>query len=100
MLAGDIERGMAARDGGCLPADRFVDVWYAELLRDPIGTVRKIYAHFDLPFGAAAESRMRRFLAENPQNTHGAHEYTLAAFGLDEVAERQRYRAYSSRFGL
>jgi hypothetical protein len=98
MLAGDIDRGMRARDSGCAPVDRFVDVWYPDLLRDPIRTVRSIYAHFDLGFSTAAEARMRRFLADNPQDKHGAHEYSLAAFGLDDVTERRRYQEYCARF--
>jgi hypothetical protein len=100
MLAGDIERGMHARDTGCLPAEQFVDVWYADLLRDPIATVRRIYSAFELPFTAKAASRMHRFLSENPQNKYGAHTYSLRAFGLDEGTERRRYRDYCARFKL
>jgi hypothetical protein len=101
MLAGDIERGLQARDGGRLPANQFVDVWYADILRDPIATVRKIYAAFDLPpLKATAERRMRHYLAENPQDKHGTHTYSLATFGLDEGTERQRYRDYCARFEL
>lgn len=100
MLAGDIERGLRARDAGCLPADRFVDIWYADILRDPIATVRKIYAAFALSLSHTAERRMQRFLAENPQDKHGAHAYSLPAFGLDEGTERRRYREYCGRFGV
>ncbi len=69
-------------------------------MRDPIGTVRGIYVHFDLPFTPAAEEAMRRYMAENPKDKHGRHEYTLAEFGLDVDQERARYRPYCERFGL
>ena len=73
---------------------------WAMAVRDPIGVVRGIYAHFDMRFTEAAELRMRRFLAENPKDKHGRHEYTLEEFGLDQDEERQRYAWYRDRFGL
>jgi hypothetical protein len=95
-----IYRALHDRDAGCARPDQFVDVQYADLTRDPIGTVRRIYAHYDVPLTPAAEERMRRFLAENPKDKHGRHVYSLAEFGLDRERESERYRAYRERFGL
>jgi hypothetical protein len=95
-----MRRALAVRDGGRVPAERFVDVHYADLVRDPIGVVRRIYAHFDMRFTEGAELRMRRFLAEHPKDKHGRHEYTLEEFGLDREEERRRYAWYQERFGL
>jgi len=47
-----------------------------------------------------AAERMRRFLAANPRDKHGAHRYSLEDAGLDPVAERERYRPYQERFGV
>lgn len=88
------------RDAGCGPAKQFYDVRYVDLMRDPIGTVRALYTYFDLPFTPGAETRMRRFLAENPKDKHGRHAYTLEDFGLDRDRERERYRKYAERFAL
>ena len=95
-----LDRALRARDEGIVSADRFFDVRYADLLRDPFGTVRRIYRHFDLAFTPTAEERMRRFLAQHPKDKHGRHSYTLAEFGLDRDEEAARYRAYRERFGL
>jgi len=100
MLAGDIARGMDALDRGCAPPEKVLDVWYTDLLRDPIGTVRRIYAHFDLPLRREVEARMRRFPRENLQDKDGRHEYSLEEFGLDAETERDRYRFYCDRFSL
>jgi hypothetical protein len=43
---------------------------------------------------------MRRFLAENPADKHGAHRYTLAAAGLDIGEERRRFAGYQRGFGI
>jgi hypothetical protein len=95
-----IARALRERDAGTVPAERFLDVMYADLVRDPIGTVRRVYRHFGLPVTEAFETRMRRFLTENPKDKHGQHQYTLDQFGLDRDEERERYRAYRERFGL
>lgn len=99
-LARGLEASMAIRDTGHLPAAQVFDVPFASFMRDPITMIRQIYDHFGLPRTAVAEERMRRFLAENPADKHGAHRYTLAAAGLDEATEARRYAAYRDRFGL
>jgi hypothetical protein len=99
MLAGDISRGFAARDDGCAPPERFVDVRYTQLTTDPLAVVRRIYRHFDLPLANAVEARMRAYLATSPRDANGPHVYSLREFGLDPVVERARYRDYWDRWG-
>jgi hypothetical protein len=98
--ANGITRALAARDGGCAPPERFVDVHYADLMRDPIAAVRRVYEHFALPASDDLEMRWRLFLGANPQGKHGPHRYDLKRFGLRPEVERERYRAYRERFGL
>jgi hypothetical protein len=98
MLADDIRRGFAARDDGCAPPERFLDVWYTQLMDDPLAVVRRIYRHFDLPLTADAEARMRAYLGAHPKDREGRHVYSLAQFGLDADVERARYREYWDRW--
>lgn len=79
---------------------RFLDVHYSELTRDPMAVVRRIYTHFGFCLTPQAEARMRRFLAENPQNRHGVHRYSLSQFGLEREATTSRYEAYRAQFGV
>ncbi|MGF1527285.1 MAG: sulfotransferase [Candidatus Competibacterales bacterium] len=89
---------LAFRDSGAVAAERFFDLQYTDLLRDPLAAVRSIYRHFDLPLSPLAVARMKGFLAENPQHKHGRHSYSLEAFGLDYHTERRRYASYCERF--
>jgi Sulfotransferase family len=98
MLADDVRRGFAARDGGCARPERFLDVWYTQLMADPLAVVRRIYRHFDLELSTGAEERMRTYLATHPKDRNGAHKYSLAQFGLDSDLERARYREYWERW--
>jgi hypothetical protein len=73
---------------------------FADLVKDPIAMVARIYEHFGLELGSDAERRMRAFLADNPQGKHGRHSYTLEEFGLDRAVERERYRFYQEHYGV
>lgn len=90
---------LAQRDSGRLPGDRFIDIEYRTIVSRPIETVRKIYARFDRELTAEAERAMREFLAANPKDKHGAHEYSLEQFGLDPDAQAERFAGYRARFG-
>ena len=100
LTAAEIRVGLEARDDRCAPPERFFDIRYRDLVKDPIGTVRNAYAHFGMSFTTIAEGRMRRYLAETPKDKHGAHVYSLTEFGLDADEERERYREYRERFLL
>ena len=95
-----IGRGMRSRDRGCAPAERFLDLYYIDLIADPIGAVRKVYARFDLRFPEGLEERIRDFLRQNPRERFGKHRYRLEQFGLDLEEETRRYAAYRERFRL
>jgi len=94
-----LERALHARRDPRVDA-RFVDVRYRDLVADPLAIVRRIYDRFDMTLSADAESRMRRFLDHHPKDRHGAHRYSLAAFGLDAGDLRPRFKSYCERFGL
>jgi hypothetical protein len=89
---------MRARDSGREP--QFADVLYADLMRDPIAAIARVYERFALPFTAEAEARMRAHLAARPQGRHGAHRYAFEHTGFDRAAERARFAAYQQRYGV
>ncbi|MDR3417269.1 MAG: sulfotransferase [Nevskia sp.] len=90
------KRIMDARDK--LGKDRIVDVHYGELMRDPIGTMRRLYVALGDPFTVAAESGMRAWLADNPQEKFGRHEYKLAQYGLSVDQLAPLFERYLSRY--
>ena len=95
-----IERALQFRGSGRVAADRFLDVHYHDLIRDPMATVRRIYGHLGIPLTGDAEARMRRFLAENPKDKHGPHRYSLETFGLDADDLACRFKGYREHFGI
>jgi hypothetical protein len=95
-----IGRSLRSRDRGCAPPEQFLDLYYRDLTRDPLATVRRVYDHFQLRFSEGLEESIRRYLAKNPKDKYGTHRYTLEEFGLDPEREKERYRPYRERFGL
>lgn len=76
------------------------DIQYTEQLRDPVGEMRKLYAHFGEPLTPEAEAAMVQLLARNPQGKHGKHAYSLEEFGLTAKRVRHHFRDYCERFAI
>jgi hypothetical protein len=99
-LAKVLDRAVDVRDAGAFAAGRFCDVYFPDLLKDPMQVVERIYDHFGFALPGAAADAMRAFLADNPQGKHGVHRYTPEEYGLDPERERERFGRYVERFGL
>ncbi len=77
--------------------ERFYDVAYVDLVRDPVGTVRAIYEHFDEELSGDAAAAMARYASDNRQGKHGTHAYRLEDLGLDPVTLEERFAPYRER---
>ncbi len=100
LIMDGLDRSVVARETGVVPADRVVDVQFAEFMADPFTTIRRVYEKLGLELSPDAEQRMRRFLAEHPRDRYGNHVYTFAETGLDEGALRERARGYQEYFDV
>lgn len=81
-------------------ADAIHHVQYAELTTDPIGTMKRLYANFDEPFTAEAETAMRAMLDDKPQGKFGKHTYRLEDYGLTREGVHAHFADYIDRFGI
>ena len=92
-----MDRALSAREAAGDAG--FVDVAYADLVADPLATVRRLYGRLGAELADDAAAAMAAWLADNPQHKHGRHRYTLEQFGLDAAEVTARFDAYLSRFG-
>lgn len=99
-LAAGLERAVAFRGRGRLPAEQVLDLHFADFIADPIGQIAGIYRHFGRTLSSPAAERMREFLAANPGDQHGAHRYEFSSTGLESGVERRRFLPYQERFGI
>ena len=98
LIAAMADRSMDARDR--IGDERFFDVFYDDIVRDPVAVVRSIYAHYAMEYDDETDRRLRQVHAENPQHRFGRHEYSLADMGIDRDALEARFARYSDRYGL
>ncbi|GIX30733.1 MAG: sulfotransferase [Porticoccaceae bacterium] len=73
---------------------------YDALMADPLGQMRRLYAHFGEQLSDEAAAAMQRLLAAPPRARFGAHRYRLEDYGLTAEAVRERFRPYCERFGV
>jgi hypothetical protein len=76
------------------------DVAYTDLVQDPISVVRQIYVSLGESLTSDAESRMMKFMSENPQAKWGRHVYSAAAFGLGAAVIKEQFRFYIEQFNM
>ncbi len=94
-----LERSTAARARDPKLDARVLDIAYRDTVLDPVGQVRRIHQHFDLPFSTEHVSRIEQYIADNPQSKHGRHQYNAEDYGFDTDAIMQQFPQYRARFG-
>lgn len=87
------------RDSGT-GAGRIADVRYADLVGDPVATVRSLYTQWELPFDDAQAERIRRRIAEQAHGSDGGHRYSFDDTGLQRADLRKRFAGYLERYDI
>jgi Sulfotransferase family len=82
------------------PEHPFIDVHYADLVRDPVGTAGAIYDRVGRTLEPHIASAMTAYVASHPQGEFGRHRYDLATLGLDAGELADRFSGYVSKYGV
>lgn len=80
--------------------DKIIDVHYADLVEDPVGETRKLYAKLGDEWTPAAEAGVQQWVDDNPQNKFGKHDYKLAQYGLSKESLEPLFERYLSRYDV
>jgi hypothetical protein len=96
LILDGFERTVDARLDGTVPESQVVDLQFADLMADPLGSIRGIYDRFGLGLSGAAEARMAAFLRDNARASEGhSYSFDIASLALEEVRSRTaRYSKY------
>ena len=79
-LQAHLQPALRVRDR--IGADRFFDMYYHEMMADPMHVMRRIYDWAGDPFTADTAARMQHWLSEHPQNRFAPNKYNLDEYGL------------------
>jgi hypothetical protein len=91
-----VSRAMDFRDR--MGDDRFADVAFADLQRDPIAALAPAYEQIGLEFTDATEQAVRTWAGGHEPGAHGRHSYELTDFGLDADRVRDRFASYLATY--
>lgn len=88
------------RDRALWPPERSIDLHFHELVADQDRAIHQLYARAGQPIGERSRRAISDYAESHPQGRHGKVRYDLADFGLEVAALRERFRAYTERFGV
>ncbi|HET7074178.1 MAG TPA: sulfotransferase [Mycobacterium sp.] len=97
-LRAHITRPLKARER--IGHDRFFDLHYAALMRDPIRVVRSLYDWAGDELNAPTEQSMLAWLERNPQDRFGVQPYSLDGTGLTRNDLEPIFAEYLSAFEI
>jgi hypothetical protein len=93
-----IESGMAYDDG--VEGEWCQHVHFAEMMKDPIGTVRALYAKFGERVSPLHVRRMEVWLQERGRHSEGRHVYDPADFGWTYDGLAETFHDYRERYDI
>jgi len=98
-LANATRLGMAARNAlenrGKM---KFIDIYYSDLTRDPVGTIRTAYLQAGLTFSGDFASAIEASLGTRRAKRN--HTYNLEEFGLSPGTINKEFQEYKARFDI
>lgn len=87
------------RDRDRVPDAQVLDVYFEQLMTDPMSVVEAIYRKAGLPQTHEVRRVMETFLTANPRGKHGQIVYQLERdFGVTAAMIRRKFRFYYDRF--
>ena len=95
-----LERSAAERDSGLVPEEQISDIRYADLVANPLNTLRRLYEDWGLDLSDEMERRIRSYLENRHQGRVALHDYAFEDTGLSLESERARHAPYQERFGV
>ena len=80
--------------------ERFVDVHFERLMRDPVAEVGQAYARMGRELTAEHAERIRAYLRDKPKGKFGTHQYAPEDWGFTADGLRAELKPYIEHFGV
>jgi len=82
------------------PQLRVIDVYYQDLVKNPLATIQSIYQQIGLPWEEAMTRAIENASQNNRKNKYGKHQYDMADFGLTEQSIAKTFDFYIQKYQL
>ena len=100
VFAAGLNGSVDLRTSGAVPADRFVDVHFTELMSDPLSTLRAAYARMGRDFTDNHAAAVLDYLAHKPKGKFGVHRYQPEDWGFTAESLREAMAPYIDHFNV
>ncbi len=100
IYGGGLRRLIEQRQAGIVQEKQIFDIHMADLVSDPVTTVRSAYNHLGIEFSQEFEESISQFLAQNPRHKHGKHSYQPEDFGLSNRKIREHFSFYTDHYNI
>ena len=100
VFAAGLNGSIDVRASGAVPADRFVDVHFAQLMSDPAATLRAAYARMGRDFTDDHATAVLDYLAHKPKGKFGVHRYQPEDWGFTAESLRSALAPYIDHYGV
>ena len=100
VFAAGLNGSIDVRASGTVPADRFVDVHFAELMSDPVATLTAAYDRMGRAFTEDHAAAVLDYLAHKPKGKFGVHRYQPEDWGFTAEGLRSELAPYIDHYGV
>ena len=100
VFAAGLNGSVDLRTSGAVPAERFVDVHFTELMSDPVSTLRAAYARMGRDFTDNHAAAVLDYLAHKPKGKFGVHRYQPEDWGFTAESLREAMAPYIDHFNV
>jgi len=80
------------------PEHPILDLQYADLVRNPLDTVQRIYDSCGIEVTDSARDAIAAYIDAHPKGKFGKHGYDASEFGLDAAELSDRFSGYIDRY--
>lgn len=94
-----LDAGLKFRENHPDYGNRFRDIYYKDLISNPLKTVEEIYRSLGMELTKEVKERMVNYLDKSHKDRK-RHTYTMEEYGLDEETIRKAFNQYTNKFHL
>ena len=100
VFAAGLNGSIDVRASGMVPAERFVDVHFTQLMSDPVATLRAAYERMGRDFTDDHADAVLDYLAHKPKGKFGVHRYQPEDWGFTADGLRSSLAPYIDHYGV
>lgn len=99
-LEGSLKKSINQRKLGLIPDKQITDVYFNELVKNPVSTIERIYEKIGLRISREFRDKLSEYIKDNPRNKHGNYSYKATEFGISDDDILNRFRFYTDHYQI